>query len=82
MVSASLTAARPKTAAVARRDAAVRSAVDDAVGAGMVGPGGNRKALRVRTGPRDGLCEYRVVNAREQAAGSVEKHLRAKEHRL
>jgi len=73
-----------------RLDAAVQSAVDNAVGSGMVSAGGNRKAMRVQTEPLDRLREYMVVYAREQAfchlseqlTHNLEKHWQAKQRRL
>lgn len=73
-----------------RLDAAVQSAVDNAVGSGMVSAGGNRKAMRVQTEPLDRLREYMVVYAREQAfchlseqlTRNLEKHWQAKQRRL
>ncbi|HEX9843004.1 MAG TPA: enoyl-CoA hydratase/isomerase family protein [bacterium] len=71
-------------------DAAVQSAVDNAVGSGMVSAGGNRKAMRVQTEPLDKLREYMAVYAREQAfchlseqlTYNLEKHWQAKQRRL
>jgi thioesterase DpgC len=73
-----------------RLDAALQSAVDNAVGSGMVSAGGNRKAMRVQTEPLDRLREYMVVYAREQAfchlseqlTHNLEKHWQAKQRRL
>ena len=73
-----------------RLDAAVQSAVDNAVGSGMVSAGGNRKAMRVQTEPLDRLREYMVVYAREQAfchlseqlTYNLERHWQAKQRRL
>jgi len=73
-----------------RLDAAVQSAVDNAVGSGMVSAGGNRKAMRVQTEPLDRLREYMIVYAREQAfchlseqlTHNLEKHWQAKQRRL
>ncbi len=73
-----------------RLDAAVQSAVDNAVGSGMVSAGGNRKAMRVQTEPLDRLREYMAVYAREQAfchlseqlTHNLEKHWQAKQRRL
>lgn len=73
-----------------RLDAAVQSAVDNAVGSGMVSAGGNRKAMRVQTEPLDRLRQYMVVYAREQAfchlseqlTHNLEKHWQAKQRRL
>lgn len=73
-----------------RLDAAVRSAVDNAVGSGMVSAGGNRKAMRVQTEPLDRLREYMAVYAREQAfchlseqlTHNLEKHWQARQRRL
>jgi enoyl-CoA hydratase/carnithine racemase len=73
-----------------RLDAAVQSAVDNAVGSGMVSAGGNRKAMRVQTEPLDRLREYMVVYAREQAfchlsaqlTHNLEKHWQAKQREL
>jgi enoyl-CoA hydratase/carnithine racemase len=73
-----------------RIDAAVQSAVDNAVGSGMVSAGGNRKAMRVQTEPLDRLREYMAVYAREQAfchlseqlTYNLEKHWQAKQRRL
>jgi thioesterase DpgC len=72
-----------------RIDAAVRAAVDNAVGSGMVSAAGNRKAMRVQTEPLERLREYMAVYAREQAfchlsaqlTDNLEKHWRAKERR-
>jgi len=58
-----------------RLDAAVRSAVGNAVSSGMVSAGGNRKAIRVQTEPLDRLREYMVVYAREQAFCHVSEQL-------
>lgn len=71
-------------------DAAVQSAVDNAVGSGMVSAGGNRKAIRVQTEPLERLREYMAVYAREQAfchlseqlTYNLEKHWQAKQRRL
>ncbi len=73
-----------------RLDAAVQSAVDNAVGSGMVSAGGNRKAMRVQTEPLDRLREYMAVYAREQAfchlseqlTHNLEKHWQARQRRL
>jgi len=73
-----------------RLDAAVRSAVENAVGSGMVSAGGNRKAMRVQTEPLDRLREYMVVYAREQAfchlseqlTHNLERHWQAKQRNL
>lgn len=73
-----------------RLDAAVESAVANALGSGMVSAGGNRKALRVQTEPLDRLREYVVVYAREQAfchlseqlTYNLEKHWQARQRRL
>jgi enoyl-CoA hydratase/carnithine racemase len=73
-----------------RLDAAVQSAVDNAVGSGMVSAGGNRKAMRVQTEPLDRLREYMVVYAREQAfchlseqlTHNLEKHWQVRRRRL
>ncbi len=71
-------------------NSAVQTAVDNAIGSGMVSASGNRKAMRVQTEPLDRLREYLAVYAREQAwchvseqlTHNLEKHWRAKERRL
>ncbi len=71
-------------------DAAVLAAVDNALGAGMVSAGANRKALRVQTEPLERLRAYMALYAREQAfchlspqlSENLERHWRARERRL
>ncbi len=48
-------------------DDAVRAAIDNALGSGLVSAAGNRTALRVGTEPLDALRRYLAVYAAEQA---------------
>lgn len=71
-------------------DAAVKSAVDNAVGSGMVSAAGNRRALRVQTEPLDVFRRYMATYAREQAychlseqlIDNLEHHWKAKSRKL
>jgi thioesterase DpgC len=71
-------------------DAAVKLAVENAIGSGMVSAGGNRKAIRVETEPLDKMREYFVTYASEQAfchlseqlTYNLERHWNAREKKL
>ncbi|MCZ6559221.1 MAG: enoyl-CoA hydratase/isomerase family protein [SAR324 cluster bacterium] len=71
-------------------DAAVETAVANAVDSGMVSAGGNRKAIRVETEPLEKFREYMATYAREQAfchlseqlIHNLEKHWQAKQRKL
>ncbi len=71
-------------------DAAVKKAVDNAVGSGMVSAAGNRRALRVQTEPLDVFRRYMATYAREQAychlseqlIRNLEHHWKAKSRTL
>ncbi len=73
-----------------RLDEAVEAAVENALGAGMVSAGGNRKALRVHQEPLDVYREYLATYCQEQAfchlsdqlIGNLERNWNAKERRL
>ena len=73
-----------------RMDEAVEAAVENALGAGMVSAGGNRKALRVHQEPLDVYREYLATYCQEQAfchlsdqlIGNLERNWNAKEKRL
>ncbi len=71
-------------------DAAVESAVQNAVGSGMVSASGNRKAIRVQAEPFDIFRRYMATYAREQAychlseqlIRNLERHWNAKSRKL
>jgi enoyl-CoA hydratase/carnithine racemase len=71
-------------------EAALGSAVANAVGSGMVSASGNRKAMRVQTEPIDTFRRYMATYAREQAychlseqlVSNLEKHWQAKTRTL
>ena len=71
-------------------DAAVESAVQNAVGSGMVSASGNRKAIRVQAEPFDIFRRYMATYAREQAychlseqlIANLERHWNAKSRKL